>query len=344
MAYSRMFQMKTSQDSLTSDPRCVVHPTSLEQVQSTAFDALIASIGFENRARFFCENHRIHATKKIAYAFTDRNAIGFEKNVSFFDSNRFIVDSLESNEFSIRLYQELDSVSSVNDGELRMCVDISSMSRSRMANVVEVALMCASKRTVIVDFVYCVATYSSPPNEPTFIETAGPVTPFFAGWTTRPEAPTCAIFGVGYEPDRVIGAIEYLEPGPIRAFVPVGTDPRFLEAVLAVNQPLWDEISKEHQTFYRISEPFNTFVHLESLLYSVKQEYRPILVPFGPKIFTIECLLAAVSHYPSVAVWRVSGGTAIEPIDIDASGEVHVLQAEFGCQSASATSRQNSDI
>lgn len=329
MAYSRMFQMKTSLHSLTSDPCCKVHPASLEQVQSTAFDALIASIGFENRARYFCQNHRIHATKKIAYAFTDRNAIGFEKNVAFFDSNGFTIDSLESIDFPIRLYQELDSVASAKEGELRICVDISSMSRSRMANIVEVALMCASKRSVIVDFVYCVATYSPPPTEPTFIEIAGPVTPFFAGWTTRPEAPTCAIFGVGYEPDRVIGAIEYLEPGPIRAFVPVGTDPRFLDAVIAVNQPLWDEISKEHQTFYKLSEPFNTFVRLESLLYSVKQEYRPILVPFGPKIFTIICLLSAVSHYPSVAVWRVSGGAGIDPVDCEASGEVHVIRAVF---------------
>lgn len=321
--------MKTSLCSLTSDPCCKVNPSSLVQVQSTAFDAMVASIGFENRARYFCENHRIQATKKIAYAFTDRNIIGFDRNSAFFDSNGFTIDSLESFDFSNRLYQELDSVSSAKVDELRVCVDISSMSRSRMANVVEVALMCSAKRSVIVDFVYCVAKYSPPPTEPTFIEIAGPVTPFFAGWTTRPEAPTCAIFGVGYEPDRVIGAIEYLEPGPIKAFVPVGTDPRFLDAVIEVNKPLWDEISKEHQTFYKLSEPFNTFVKLESLLYSLKQHYRPILVPFGPKIFTIECLLAAVSHYPSVAVWRVSGGSAMDPVDSEASGEVHVLQAVF---------------
>ncbi len=124
----------------------------------------------------------------------------------------------------------------------------------------------------------------------------------------------------------------------------MGTDPRFLDAVIEVNQPLWDEISKEHQTFYKLSEPFNTFIKLESLLYSLKQQYRPILVPFGPKIFRIECLLAAVSHYPSVAVWRVSGGSAMDPIDSEASGEVHVLQAEFGSQLNTATSLQKSDI
>lgn len=336
--------MKTSLCSLTSDPRCKVIPSSLKQVQSTTFDALIASIGFENRARYFCQNHRVHATKKLAYAFTDRNEVGFQRNVAFFGLNGFAIERLESIDFSNRLYRALDSVSSSQEGKLRVCVDISSMSRSRMANVVEVALMCAAKRSVIVDFVYCVAKYSPPPTEPTFIQTAGPVTPFFAGWTTRPEAPTCAIFGVGYEPDRVIGAIEYLEPGPIRAFIPVGTDPRFLDAVLQVNQPLWDEIIKEHQTFYKLSEPFNTFVRLESLLYSVKQEYRPILVPFGPKIFTIECLLAAVSHYPSVAVWRVSGGSAMVPIDIEASGEVHVIRSEFSAQSNTMTSLQEGDV
>jgi hypothetical protein len=325
-----MFQMKSNLRSLTFEPSCKVVPSSLEAILPVAFDALVASIGFENRARYFCENHRLRATKKLAYAFTDRNKLGFATNLSFFDSNGFYVDSLESHEFSHSLLQELNSVASVNEGELRVCVDISSMSRSRMANVIEVALMCSAKRLVVVDFVYCVARYNPPPSEPTFIEVAGPVTPFFAGWTTRPEAPTCAIFGMGYEPDRVIGAIEYLEPGPIRAFIPVGTDPRFLEEVINVNQSLWDEISKEHQTFYKLSEPFNTFVKLESLLYSLKQEYRPILVPFGPKIFTIECLLAAVAHYPSVAVWRVSGGSAMDPIDSEASGEVHVLRAIFG--------------
>ncbi len=177
--------MKSSLRSLTDDLVCKAVPSSLDAIRLVEFDALVASVGFENRARYFCEAHRIQASKKLAYAFTDRNILGFADNQHFFDSNGFKIDRVESNQFSRQLLQELDSTASLCEGELRVCIDISSMSRSRMADVVEVALMCSAKRLVVVDFVYCVAQFNLPPSEPTFIEVAGPVTPFFAGWTTR---------------------------------------------------------------------------------------------------------------------------------------------------------------
>jgi|GEM_PF-732860 len=321
----------------STDIRCSIGPSSLTDLQEDHFDLFVASIGFERRSRFLAQNHPIDAARKIAYAFTDRNCLSFKENVEFFKANGFTSEAVSISDFAKRFQEEVSSLTNGAEEQLRICVDVSSMSRMRMANVVEVACRLGRQQRVVIDFAYCVASFSPPPNAAAFIETAGPVTPFFAGWTTMPDAPTCAFLGVGYEPDRAIGTIEYLEPGPVWAFVPEGPDPRFLEAVTKVNETLWDDIPAECVSRYCLSEPFNTFVHLESMLFSATQSYRPILVPFGPKLFTIQCLLAAVVHYPNVAVWRVSGGESAEPSDRDASGEIYVIRASFYAADASSS-------
>lgn len=312
-----------------TNPSCTVESLVIDSVAAQTYDIVLASVGYESRSRYFFQKHRIDATKRLAFAFPNQNTLAFQDNLSFYDSNGFTTDTIECQMICERIIEEAVSLSSVHDNVLRICVDVSSMSRFRMASVIEAAIALSEQREVAVDFVYCVAEYSPPPLEPTVIESADPVSPYFAGWTTRPDAPTCAIFGVGYEPDRVIGAIEYMEPGQIRAFLPIGPDPRFLDEVMRVNEPLWEEIPKEHRTRYSLSEPLNTFVRLESLLYSLKQTYRPILIPFGPKIFTVQCLLASIAHFPSVAVWRVTGGSASDPIDRRAGGEIYAIRGRF---------------
>lgn len=320
--------MKTIGHCLTSPP-CRVLGLSLEKVLSEDYDLILVSIGYEKRSRFFSENYNLTARARVAVAFTDRNTLSFIDNMAYFGASQFRIEPKAAYDFGGAISNEISQLIQRGNERIKICVDISSMSRSRMAAIVESASSLSSSCTIQVDFVYCAAKYSPPPDVSASIESAAPVNSFFAGWSTSPDIPTCAIFGVGYEPDAVIGSIEYLEPGSVWAFVPEGPDPRFLEQVMKVNESLWNDISSEYVVPYRLSEPFNTFVHLESLIYSTKQHYRTILVPFGPKLFTIQCLLAACVHYPDVSVWRVSGGESARPEDREGSGEVFAIRSEF---------------
>lgn len=312
---------------------CVVEPITLKEVLSLEYDLSLGTVGFEKRSKFFFSKYSISARYQIASAFEDRNVLSFEDNLLFFRDAGFNVGTHSVPEFAdcfLRSMRKADELPSfTKHGLVRVCVDISTMSRSRMAAIFEVLLNYNWKNSVVVDFVYCIAKYCDPPSAPASIVSAEPISNSFSGWSVAPDASTCAVFGVGYEPDQVIGTIEYLEPGFVWAFVPDGPDPRFAQAVTVVNQPLWLDIPSECVVRYKIDEPFNTFVSLESIVYSLSRRHRPILIPFGPKMFTIQCLLAASIHSPAVAVWRISGGEAAEPEDREAAGDVYALRAIF---------------
>jgi hypothetical protein len=313
--------------------KCVVEPVNLGEVLSLKYDLSLGTVGFEKRSRFLFSEHSIESTYRIASAFQDRNELSFEDNLAFFRKAGFNVEAHNLQGFTsffLRSLRNVDASPTLGENDvLRVCVDISTMNRSRMAAIFEVLLNSDWQHDVAVDFVYSIAKYCDPPSAPTFIVSAQPISNSFSGWSTAPDASTCAVFGVGYEPDQVIGTIEYLEPGFVWAFVPDGPDPRFAKAVEDVNQPLWFDIPSECVVRYKIDEPFNTFVSLESIVYSLSRKHRPILIPFGPKIFTIQCLLAAVIHSPSVAVWRISGGESTHPKDREAAGQVYALRAIF---------------
>jgi hypothetical protein len=313
--------------------KCVVEPVTLGEVLSLKYDLSLGTVGFEKRSRFLFSEHSIESACRIASAFEDRNVLSFEDNLAFFRGAGFKVEThnlQEFAEFFLRSLRKADESPKLEANDaVRVCVDISTMSRSRMAAIFEVLLNSDWQHEVAVDFVYSIAKYCDPPSAPTFIVSAQPISNSFSGWSVAPDASTCAVFGVGYEPDQVIGTIEYLEPGFVWAFVPDGPDPRFAQAVEKVNQPLWLDIPSECVVRYKIDEPFNTFVSLESIVYSLSRKHRPILIPFGPKIFTIQCLLAAVIHSPAVAVWRISGGESTDPEDREAAGQVYALRAIF---------------
>ena len=119
--------------------------------------------------------------------------------------------------------------------------------------------------------------------------------------------PPVLVLGLGYENDKAIGAVEYIEPAAIWAFEPTGHDERYSKAIRQANKTLWDVLPQEKRLLYSVYHPFDCFVSLESLTYGLVRESRPILVPFGPKLFAVCCLLVSFAH-PMVSVWRVSSG------------------------------------
>ena len=309
---------------------CKVEPLTLSQIVDNQYCLAVGTVGFEQRSRYFFSAYDISSNARMASGFNDRNVMSFNENRKFFENNGFSFSCHDVHEFGKELLGRIrveDSSERLTEDEpVSVCVDISTMNRLRMAQVMEVLLNSDWQHQVVVDFVYCLSSYSPPPDVPTTIATAGPISNSFSGWSCEPDTATCAVFGVGYEPDRVVGAIEFIEPAFVWAYVPEGPDPRFANKVKEVNDRVWDDVPEQCIVQYKLAEPFNTFVNLESLVYSLSQQHRPILIPFGPKLFTIQCLLAATIHSPKVAVWRVSGGETAEAENKEASGDVYALR------------------
>lgn len=305
-----------------------VTPWSPQDVSSTQYHACFATIGYEQRARYIAEELRPNALRRIGAAFPERQVLAFRKNYRWFKSAGFEDYFVPESDFEKWSGDMLGEIAKTAQGELRIALDISSMSRLRLASMIAGLLRLEFNGIITVDFMYSLAAYTPPAPEPEPIVNAGAVLPFFAGWSNRPELPTLAIVGLGYEPDKAVGAYEYLEASGIWAFVPKSIDPRYDRSVHEANSILLHRIPLAQRIAYRVDQPFHCFTTLESVVYGTLTDGRPVLLPFGPKIFTI-CALLVASLHRDVPVWRISSGQLGDAVDQTADGNIMGIRAVF---------------
>jgi len=203
------------------------------------------------------------------------------------------------------------------------------MSRFRIAAVAAALFDHDTAVSYETDFLYAPSRFLAPSDEEGPIIICKPVIDKLAGWSIQPEKPTMAIFGLGYECDKALGALEYIEAASVWAFLPSGEDKRYDSAMVKANQGFWESLPKTHVFDYRVDDPIDCFTNLEGLLYGKLNSNKPVLVPFGPKLFALNCLLVAFVYYPRVAVWRVSSGPYEPAIDRLPNGRVVGLTVRF---------------
>lgn len=297
-----------------------------------AYDLVVAALGYEKRARFTCETRAPRASLKACCGFVTDHTLSFDENEKWFTQHGFRTAIKGDDDYSEWFALLLDEVINGAQAPVRVLIDISSQSRLRLAMLIDVICTKSHNVPLTVDFSYAVARFTPPPIEASVIATAGPVLERFAGWAVEPELPTSVIVGAGYEPDKVLGVLEYLEAGDVWVWVPKGNDARFLSAVQQSNEGIWETTSSDNHISYDVLSPFDTFVRLESLCYGLIRKSRPVLVPFGPKVFALASMLVAL-HWPNeLSIWRVSGEEADVPVDREADGTIVGLRLELGPQ------------
>jgi hypothetical protein len=307
----------------------VVTPWGESELVTGSYDLFVATVGFESRARHIAETMRPRAAKYVASAFESRQELAFLANRKWFQNAGFQVPVVSDSEFLEHCQEVLSSIE-VRGQKVRVCIDISSMSRLRMATWVSAVRNGVDGRSVVADFVYAPAVFSGSPGEHAPIVVSKPVVDEFAGWSAEPDKPSVAILGVGYERDKAVGAVQYLEPAAVWVFKPLGQDSRYEPAMERANQALWGVVPEENVLEYPVEKPFEAFMAVEALTFGLLRRMRPVLVPFGPKVFSLCCLLVACVHFPEVAVWRVSSGSYEPAVDRVAQGRVVGIRAEFG--------------
>jgi hypothetical protein len=295
------------------------------------YDLFIATVGYETRARFVAESLNVQSKMKVACAFDNNKVHSYVQNLSWYKRAGYAVEEKSEDTFESWCEDVLKVVAQkAKGGGIRLGIDISSMTRFRIAALVAAIFDHESRQTFKADFLYAPASFSPPPEqEEAPIIVCKPVLDKWAGWSVEPENPTLAVFGLGYECDKALGALEYIEPGSVWAFMPSGENPSYDSAVRKANETFFESIPKSHVFQYRIDEPLECFSSLESLVYGKLKSTKPLLMPFGPKLFALNCILVACVHFPSVAVWRVSSGPYEPPLDIVASGKVVGMQVHF---------------
>ncbi len=294
-------------------------------MRRSAYDCFLCSVGYESRARFFAEKKLRKARRCVAVGFTNKKVLFYEDNFAWYEAAGFEVLEPTNEEFSSLAEQLLREAGDASSS-LRICLDVSSVTRVRLAIWIDLIRALARERPVQVDFVYSAARYSDPPRVLGPNRAVGPL-PGFAGWS-NPGIPLTVVVGVGYEYNKALGAVRYLDPEETWAFIPTGHSRRYARTIDRANAHLWEMISEDNRIYYHVLRPLDCLAMLESFVCGVLRSKKVTLLPFGPKSFALCCLLVACIHN-DVPVWRVSSGQDTEPTDRVANGRVVGLRTTF---------------
>lgn len=297
-------------------------------LQGKKFDMALAAIGYEKRARYFTESFNPRCAIGLAPAFSTNKELSYSSNYKFFEKRGYLCDEVEDGNFEFWL---VDKMSEWLDREesLQICVDITSFSRFRIGVIVGEFMRQASLgKRVVAEFMYSLGSYSAPLGTKIPIRSLGPVTPYFAGWARDPNQPPVAIVGLGYEQDRAMGAVEYIQPGEIWLFLPLSNEDKYWASMASANRILLEEFQR-NSLIYNVEEPEEIYARLESLVFrKLTVVGNVILLPFGPKMFFLISLAVACSHR-AISVWRVSANDAEVPANRIASGKVIGFEMTF---------------
>lgn len=303
----------------------------LRQETHKLYDLFVATLGYETRSSFISKKADLKATKNIAIGFTSDQILKYQLNKSWFESAGFEVVEVEDKAFievmARACNDACDTRATPEKGRVRIAVDISSVTRLRMALILQFLGMASGSFPIEVDFYYALAEFSDPPSRVQANTHVGPVLPSLSGWWTEPERPVAAAVGLGYEENRALGAVEHIQASAVFTFIPRSPVQAYTPALHVANRTLLQQVRPENRFEYDVAQPVDTFIALESFAFGITRSHNLILLPFGPKIFALTSMLVAIVH-PDVAVWRVSGSD--EKVDRHATGEIFGLSVDFG--------------
>jgi hypothetical protein len=302
-------------------------PSRLNNVESA--DLVIAACGYESRASAFAQRFPFESAQRVALLFDQQRVLAFSRNRELFVEKGYTLSDVTDATVMDSVLQMIDVARKRrSDGPTTVFVDISSQSRSRLAAIVEAVSVSGQSAPLRVLFGYSPAEYSDPPFSQIPNVSIGPVTPFFAGWARDPEKPVSLILGLGYEPDRGLGAVEYLEPASVWPLLPHSQETRYDESLLQANAPLLKEIGTDQLIRYEVEDPNATLAVMASLIGHLSRNSVVLMLPSGPKILVLMSLLLACGRR-DVGVWRVSAGANELAADRKATNRFLVVECVF---------------
>jgi hypothetical protein len=301
------------------------------------YRSLLCSVGYESRSRAIAEQLHTVVEDLHGVEFHHHHNEVYEENRRRLDEIGAQVQRLDDEQFSPWVTRWLANLA--GDG-IHVGVDISSMSRPRIAGVIQAIMALPNGAQLTVDLLYTPAQYEPAPREmPDATEALDPVISAFAGAPADPQQPLVLIFGLGYEPERAASALDEFAPQGALPFFPVGRDQRFERDVQNANVSVLELSEVRDPVRYAIEDPFRTFCDLEVVVETIRagtpafsaeegtqRPARPLLLPLGPKIFAATCMLVAAAADPPVPVWRVSSGVFGEAQERHSDGSLVTLR------------------
>lgn len=287
---------------------------TLTDLKGLEIDLVIAASGYERRATVVArEIQLLKMRRRLVLGFTDRMVLNRIRNDKIF--SRLGYDSIPAEGRSDEVIRTVVKAhfEEVSKRNVTMLVDYTSMTRVWYAGIIDF-LKTSSLDVDKVDvyFLYTPSRFAKarPPGPNTYM---GPIPGFCS--LSLPDKRSALVIGLGYERQRGLGLVEYVEPAEtVLLFSDPALDSKFVDEVKRNNRELLTKVDKNNILTYPLADLRTTASILTSLCLSLSDDYRVIVAPLGPKPFTLLCLLLA-TRYQNFDVWRVSAGEAGPPYD-----------------------------
>jgi hypothetical protein len=114
---------------------------NIEEVSRREYSAFLAAVGYEQRGRYACQQLKPIAVNKTAPAFAERQTCAFQENRRWFSGAEFNVEVVKDDDVGRWSQSWLAEVAKSAKKDLIIGIDVSSMSRLRLASMVA-AIMC----------------------------------------------------------------------------------------------------------------------------------------------------------------------------------------------------------
>ncbi|PZO46790.1 MAG: hypothetical protein DCF16_18565 [Alphaproteobacteria bacterium] len=293
-------------------------------------DLLITACGYEPRSTTIA---KVLGSRVKAHAYIDLIARGdehYESNKNWYEQSPAVCldcSGVADQTCEIIVHWVAERAQEVG-ARLSLAVDVSSFTGSHIAYIME-AVGKSLTWLREVSFMYVLSEYVPAPLKVAPVTISRPASSYFVGDLLDAARPCAVVVGLGYEPGRAIGCLDYFEPAQSRLFVPRGPDARFIADIRRANVDALAAVGPSGAMDYDPLDPLTLVRDLDSVCLGLAQNARVVLVPMGPKIFRVACCLVSMFQSRRYCVWRASGGSRDQQIPRKGTGVLTAIQLDM---------------
>lgn len=287
-------------------------------IKKENYDLCILGLGYESRCTNINKKLKPKSENKIAIGYDEHvDELTYPENKKHFSQEGIIIK--ESNDEEI--FKSLEKITNnlFNTTPIDVFLDITVMSRYRLSTIIEILIKRLPSGSIL-NIAYSLSNYIPPPKKSTPIRTISSLSKDNIGSIGDLSLPSSVIIGLGYEKDKAMGILSYIDTNIIFPFLPESLIKKFEEDVATNNKSLLDIMPKGNIFRYSVDSPYSTYISLRDLVLELKTVSRPLIIPLGPKILSALSIVLCIET--GVSAWRVSSDYEEEPVDRIASGEI----------------------
>ncbi|MDA3823078.1 MAG: hypothetical protein PF450_10790 [Bacteroidales bacterium] len=271
-----------------------------EEISDFKADLFIAGCGYESRS--ICIPQRISniSCRKIALCFTEHSKdLSRPANENYYKENNYelVFSSGEIAPDYDQIFRSLDKL------DLKVMIDISVMTRTWYHSILKYLNDLNGYKKVMLRVVYCPALYSEPDNVKSKISMKRYSMLDDLRTSSKSNKSTALILGMGNE--KKVSQWVFNNIGPDKTYL-LYADPalqqEYVESLFVNNHSLIETVSIKNLKGYPLDNTKEMYSLLVNLILPLRSDYDVVIVPQGPKIFSLIAMVFQIS-YPDITLY-----------------------------------------